>query len=514
MNEERSSKKSKYETFTEFAATVPVNVVANYAALKQTALLANSLPVSYTDYESMVRLSTVLKLDTAQNKEMEGKVGIFFISGVPGAGKTDLATSFAKLAATKNWTILNAPVPQYPQLHDTEGLKPLILDCIGKNGGVRNLVVVLRGYHLARSYIEMVKADEEIAKVAVNRGLVTKVHAMNVFRNKYKELLPCLAENCARGLCSVVVVERGAASENRVEKALAILSSMQDNIVTMKMPRLVQPAFESLQSALLKPPVTLYGTCGYTFGRLFKSKYYVPKVMHKAVLKCSIPVQAGLFRNVLEKVLGEFVKSWEVALKAKEKVEQAKSQDKKMYVDTSEEQMILGKAGHCLVEYMEGIRAETEGRAMTIERMKGVFTEEGKEYKSNYSVRCNSTFATFKKLPEGEIDKEKLVLELYANNVELEQLRELMKLCRTQVCCLRYLIVSGKEGTEDERAAERQGDKRAGESQPFEVLACGMLVGRVQLSGRRWEQVRCTSQSREAHPMAPKQHQRRNWQVQ
>lgn len=342
MAEERGSKKSKYETFTELAATVPVNVMASYAALKQTALLTNSPPVSYADYEAMVRQPGGLKLDTAQNKEMEGKVGIFFISGVPGAGKTDLATSFAKLAATNNWTILNAPVPQHPQLHDTEGLKPLILDCIGKNGGVRNLVVVLRGYHLARPYVEMVKADEEIAKVAVSRGLVTKVHAMNVFRNKYKELLPCLAENCARGLCSAVVVERGAASENRVEKALAILSSMQDNIITMKMSRLVQPAFESLQSALLKPPLSLYSVCGYTFGRQFKSKYYTPKVMRKTVLKCGIPVQTGLFRSALEKVLGEFVKSWEVALKAKEKVEQAANQDKKMYVDTSEEQMILG----------------------------------------------------------------------------------------------------------------------------------------------------------------------------
>lgn len=82
---------------------------------------------------------------------------------------------------------------------------------------------------------------------------------------------------------------------------------------------------------------------------------------------------------------------------------------------------------------MEGIRAETEGRAMTVERMKGVFTEEGKEYKSNYSVRCNCTFATVKKLPDPEVDKEKLAFELYASNVELEQLRELMKLCRTQV---------------------------------------------------------------------------------
>jgi hypothetical protein len=82
---------------------------------------------------------------------------------------------------------------------------------------------------------------------------------------------------------------------------------------------------------------------------------------------------------------------------------------------------------------MEAIRAETENKAMTIEKMKGLFTEEGKEFTSNYNLRSNSTFITMRKSPEANVDKGKLVLELYGNNVGMEQVRELMMLCRTQV---------------------------------------------------------------------------------
>jgi len=90
---------------------------------------------------------------------------------------------------------------------------------------------------------------------------------------------------------------------------------------------------------------------------------------------------------------------------------------------------------------MEAIKAETENRAMTIERMKGLFTEEGKEFIINYTLCCNSTFITMRKSPETNIEKDKLVLELYGNNVDIEQVRELMMLCRTQVLFILYLSI-------------------------------------------------------------------------
>jgi hypothetical protein len=242
------------------------------------------------------------------------------------------------LAAGNNWSMLNA---EYPELYNTEGLKAAILEFVEKNPQVKNLVVVLRGYHLVHPYANMI--NKELADKVVNRGVITKVNAMNFFKNKYKELLPCLAENCARGVCNAIVVERGAASENKVEKILAILNSIQDtkNIVTMRMPRLVQTVFESLQTILLKHPMHLYNQYGYTFERLFKSKYYSPRIMKKVKVNCAVPVQPNLFSNALEKVMGEFVKRWEVAIKPREKIKPA--EEKKMYVDSSEEQMILGR---------------------------------------------------------------------------------------------------------------------------------------------------------------------------
>ena len=82
---------------------------------------------------------------------------------------------------------------------------------------------------------------------------------------------------------------------------------------------------------------------------------------------------------------------------------------------------------------MGEIKAEAENRDMFIERAKGTFTEEGKEYTSNYSLICNSSFINIKKLPQSAIEKEKLVFDIYGNNIGIDQMRELMKLCRTQV---------------------------------------------------------------------------------
>jgi len=344
MNEERGNKRSKYETFIEFSKLCPLNAISNYIALRQ--LTSSSFP--YADYDLMLNQRSEFKLDTALNTK--DKVGVFFISGVPGSGKSDLASSFTKLAAGNNWGILNA---EYDKLYDTEGLKVTIIDYIEKNPHVKNLVIVLRGYHLVCPYVNLV--NKELADKLVNRGVITKINAMNFFKNKYKELLPCLAENCAKGVCNAIVVERGTASENKVEKVLAILSSIQDskNILTMKMSRLVQTAFESLQAILLKNPMHLYNQYGYTFEKLFKSKYYVPKIMKRVKVNCAIPIQPSLFSGTLEKVLGEFVKSWEVAVKPREKVKPSGSEEKRMYVDSSEEQMILGKV-NCLIIRIHG----------------------------------------------------------------------------------------------------------------------------------------------------------------
>ena len=82
---------------------------------------------------------------------------------------------------------------------------------------------------------------------------------------------------------------------------------------------------------------------------------------------------------------------------------------------------------------MESIKAATEHKAMIIERMKGLFTEEGKDYESNYTFRCNSKSFTIKKAEESKMEKEKFIVEFYGDNIKLEELREFMKLCRTQV---------------------------------------------------------------------------------
>ena len=343
MKEEKSGgKKLKYETFIELSAQSRLNLISNYFSLKQIGLLTNSGSLSYEEFTSMLSQQEELALDTSKNKGTEDKVGIFLITGSPGAGKSDLGYPFAKLPLSSNWTAIDAPYPEYPNLYDTVGLKTVILKKLEENPKVKNLVIILRGYHLIYPYVEFIDKDPEITAIAINRGVIAKVNANNIYRNKYKELLPCLTENCSKGICDAIVLERSNASENRVEKVLSILESLndRDNIVTMKLPRLFQTSFDSLKGILARGSKGIYRKYSYTFHNYFSSKYYTQKIMKKTTLNCAIPVQVKLFRDSLDKVIGEFIKDWNIALKQKENI---KPELAKSYIDAGDERMIIGK---------------------------------------------------------------------------------------------------------------------------------------------------------------------------
>jgi len=82
---------------------------------------------------------------------------------------------------------------------------------------------------------------------------------------------------------------------------------------------------------------------------------------------------------------------------------------------------------------MEIIKAETELKEMKIERIKGLFTEESKEFGSNLNVIGNCDLLNVKKLPNAKIEKEKFVIQIFGKNIDIEQIRILLKLCRSQV---------------------------------------------------------------------------------
>ena len=75
---------------------------------------------------------------------------------------------------------------------------------------------------------------------------------------------------------------------------------------------------------------------------------------------------------------------------------------------------------------------EAELKEIQIERMRGTFTEEGKEYEVAYSVNCNRTFVMIKKLPS-KVEKENLKIALYGHNISEDEMREFFKLCRSPV---------------------------------------------------------------------------------
>ena len=82
---------------------------------------------------------------------------------------------------------------------------------------------------------------------------------------------------------------------------------------------------------------------------------------------------------------------------------------------------------------MEALKLETEYKEIKIERLRGTFTEEGKEYTVGYTIQCNSSFILARKLALPKIEKESLIFTIYGNNITVEQMREFFKLCRTPV---------------------------------------------------------------------------------
>ena len=175
---------------------------------------------------------------------------------------------------------------------------------------------------------------------------------MNAYRNKYSDLYPCLAENCAKGVSNAVVLERGTASENKVDKLIKQLETVndKDSIITMRAPRLTQTAYDDLAGILTDIPISspdslnmveLYQKYGYTFAPIFGSKYFCTRLPRRFELHCGIPMQEKLLRQNLHKIIGEPVKTWSVSLGINADPNKAKS-NQKIYVDSEEEKMLAG----------------------------------------------------------------------------------------------------------------------------------------------------------------------------
>ncbi len=139
---------------------------------------------------------------------------------------------------------------------------------------------------------------------------------------------------------------------------------------------------------------------------------------------------------------------------------------------------------------MDAVKAEVGYKDVQIERMKGVVTDEAKEYKVGYTVMCNSSFVSVKKMPATEVKKEDLTLVVYGNNVTLEQMREFFKLCRTPV---NYPLLEARVDGEKKAAAHAgfaQQERRHGprQGQRPEVPPRRLHVGRLlihQPGGRK-----------------------------
>lgn len=91
---------------------------------------------------------------------------------------------------------------------------------------------------------------------------------------------------------------------------------------------------------------------------------------------------------------------------------------------------------------MEPIKLETEYKDLQIERMEGIFTEEGHEFAVAYTMKGNSSFVITKKQNIQKIEKEKLGFKIFGNNIIIEEIRELFKRCRSPVLFFANSIIS------------------------------------------------------------------------
>jgi len=354
LKEQKSQSPKLFETFIPFSNNTPLDKISKHVALRQIGFLTNAGSLSYTEFckNDAVKPEIMGKtLDISKDPEMKGKIGIFIISGIPGCGKTDLAASIHRFSNTpKNpWNIIN--IKAGINCENIEKLKSEIIEISKSHPEVRNLIIVLRGYHILKPYVEFIKQDKDLVNLSVLRGCITKISATNFYQNKYNELYPCIAENCLKGICNLIILERSLASENKVDKITRILSQLNDlsNIITMRGSKLTQTAYDDLVQILLSKPAlsALYSKYAYTYSKYYKTKYYLQQIMQPMEFSCAIPIQEKLLRNALTKILGEPITNWENSINSFEyKKSEPNTGDKKLYIDSEEEKMIIRIFSH------------------------------------------------------------------------------------------------------------------------------------------------------------------------
>jgi hypothetical protein len=159
--------------------------ITAYLSIRQIGFIASSQALTYATYGKALEAKQALdkqhlQLDTSKNQGFKGKVGLFIISGIPGSGKSELASSFLKSAGSPvQWAVLNTPLPPHPHPkdHNLEAFKKQLLEFIAANPFTSNIIIVLRGYHLVSGYLRVLTTDKELTVTVVVRGVMTKVRS-------------------------------------------------------------------------------------------------------------------------------------------------------------------------------------------------------------------------------------------------------------------------------------------------------------------------------------------------
>jgi flagellar biosynthesis GTPase FlhF len=439
----------EYEMFMEYCMISMFNQIRNKAF------------VSYSQFSDIWKTA---QTSIRSLEEPSEKTKLILVSGIPGSGKTTLGLSLSKLFNIENISSSTfiMPVKNSTKFSSEEFLKGLFEHCAKHASST--VVAVLPSYHHLKKAIFEFKKESLFNDTFELDYVITRVSAKNFYRHKNRNTYQFLLENCLKGICDVIIFEKGGVELTEFQSMRKQICEVNDseNILNTKGRTFEYKELADILKRKNNKYSLLYGKYFYGFEKEGRSSYYLENAVQGAYFNFKIPLKVDVLNKRLHKVFNNPIEDPRDLVPEEEKICDFENKvDSTQAIEVEQEDLDREETGterhqrfqkkkeereekifqadlaqeKMLIEEMKKIKSAMKSETLVMERIKGLFIPQGDEDQGDYKLISNFTEIKIKscKNTDERLKEEELGFLVYGKNITHAIFKKLINSFRTQL---------------------------------------------------------------------------------
>ena len=184
----------EYRDFSEF------DIISSFNELKGKEFM------TFKEFKAAM----IKKQAKSESKDLSNKTKLVLVSGVPGSGKSTLGWSLVNFFSANGdrVTCFSQDVKHSLEFQCKSFLEGLV-KCKKSSDQVDIIIAVLPGYHHLKKVCFELNKEPEFKEHFSLQFVITKVSTKHFYLTKHRNIRQFLLENCLKGICDCVILERG-----------------------------------------------------------------------------------------------------------------------------------------------------------------------------------------------------------------------------------------------------------------------------------------------------------------